>query len=527
MKVTCPPGFRTDMPPCASEPFWFYGENIRFKEGVPETIGLFAKLLNTTSGLQVQIALGGGTAEFYADKSVIIVGHGNTLTTVNYETGATADYTITPAESEGRWWFAPIEDTIIAARGSLNATVWAIDRATMGITALPNAPTGAIAGGVLGGILILAGTLSIGGVENKLIVRWSARRSDPSSSGTPSGPFGFEDWTVSDLNSAGEVPLEEGSTIVGGGVTELGFIVWTDTHTVLLTPRTDTYVFTDTKVSSRGLLANRAWIEADGRVWWYDQTMTLNVLDGGAAQQVPCTMRKVSVEMIDASNLDRCYMSTNLENSELILHYPDQSGDMRELVYNYGEDAWYPWSIDRLAFTDAHGERPMIGIDSDGYLWNHNLRETTPEATFWPSNDIWMEPGDPLPGGAPSAPGPTISATPAPEPYSFFLMTNRMSGENAALDSLRSRTVVIPFNDAVAPVTGEDGDPLIAAVQSYGTTDLDETPTVDRQELSAGEQLARLRAGGKFIQFIVAGIDVTTQFRFSAIDVEADGAGKR
>lgn len=527
MKIKCPPGFMTDNPPCGSEPYWFYGENVRFKDGLPETIGLFSKVLATGSGLQVQISLAGGTAEFYADSDLFLVGHGNTVTDVDWATGATGDHVISPAESEGRWWFAEIEDTIIAARSSLDATVWAIDRATLAITALPNAPTGAICGGILGGILLLGGTLSVGGVDNKLIVRWSARRTDPSSSGLPSGPFGFEDWTPSDLNSSAEIPLEDGSIIVGGGATSLGFIVWTDVHAELFTPRTDNYIFTNTPIAGRGLLSSKSWCEADGRVWWYDPTLTLNVLDGGAAQQVPCPMRKVSVEMVDFTDLDRCALTTNLEHGELVFHYPDQGGDMRQLVYNYRENAWYPWSLDRLVFTDAHSERPQIGIDSDGYLWNHNLRETTPETTFWPSDEIWMEPGEALPGTAPTAPSPVVSAAPVPEPYSFFLMTNRITGENITLEALRSRAVFAAYSEALAPVTGETGDTLIVAVQSFGSTDLDEAATVDRKELAAGEQLAQLRAGGKAVQFIVAGLDVTTQRRFAYLDVEADAAGKR
>jgi hypothetical protein len=519
MKIACPPGYRTDMPPVAPEPFWFYGENIRFRMGIPETIGLFTKAYSLLSGEIIAFPGIERTATLYGDANFLVLGASDRLEVLRWETGERATIMTPEVGDTGRWWFAATEQEIICGRSNLTGKTYAVKRSDLSTAVLPNAPTGGMGGGIVAGILVKAGTVGVAGDGPRMVVRWSARQTDPSSSGTPAGPFGFEDWTPSDVNASGEFLLDEGSEIRGGGSTQFGFMVWTDTRAILLAPRNDLYVFTKSTISLRGLLTSHSWTESDGRLWWFDQTRTLNFFDGGGARQVLNPMRHVSTEIIRDQDISLCFMSSDAENGEVTLHYPDRNGFFRELVYNYMEDAWYAFALNRISMTDAHGDRPTVGIDASGQVYFYDIREallpqiTVPIATFS------------LP--PPSLPDPQAGGLGDPEPFSFFLMTNWIAPPNAALESHRSRNVVVSHTLSNVPDVPATADELQLTVQSYGKLDLYETPEVDFDKRPVGKMLRELRAGGKMLQFILSASSIRTHLRFAPMDVDADGSGKR
>lgn len=518
MKITCPPGFRTDHPPVSPSPFWFHGQNVRFHKGMPETIGLFGKVLDAL-GDPITVATGGELVSMFSDESVVLFGYGNKILAVQYPGGTSRQFTFAEAGTGGRWWFVTTEDDIITGRSNLDGKTYVLSRADIfdfvedPVSLLANAPIGGKAAGIYGGILIKAGTTGVAGGDDRMIVRWSARRTD-----TPAAaPFGFERWTPDDESASGEYPIENGSRIVGGGSTDLGFVFWTDISMQILRPRTDTYVFTLAPLAQRGLLATDCWCEADGRIWWFDQTRTLNVFDGGAPRQIINPMSHVSVETIDEDALDGCYVSVDVKYAEIHLHYPGNDGVYRELVYNYVEDAWYPFVLDRVAMTDAHGIRPSIGITRGGDLYFYELRETIPSALVFPTEISFTPP--------PITTTPTPDIGP-PEDFDFFLMTNMIAGKNATMTSIRSRNVSLSHTYAVAPDSDET-DTIHVAVQSYGKMDIKEVPTVDTKELALGKILAPLRAGGKMLQYVIWGTGMTTMVRFGDLDVEADEGGEK
>jgi hypothetical protein len=517
MKVACPPGYKTDFPPLNSQPFWFYGENVRFRMGGPETIGLFTKAFNRLTGDLITFPGIQPSATLYGDANFLALGGNGEVTIIKWETGERVTIPMPEVGDFGRWWFAATETEIICGRANLSGKTYVINRSSLTAQILPNAPPGGMGGGIVSGILIKAGTDGFGGDDPRMIVRWSARRTDPSSSGGPAGPFGFEDWTPSDVNASGEFLLDEGSEIRGGGSTQFGFLAWTDTRAILLAPRNDLYVFTKSVISLRGLLTSHTWVESDGRVWWFDQTRTLNVFDGGGARQVVCPMRHISTENIQDSDISLCFMSSDAEQGEIILHYPDSTGFFRELVYNYMEDAWYAFALDRISLTDAHGDRPSVGIDRSGQVYFYDIREALlPSITA------------PYPGaGPPSSTSPYVGAPGMTEPYSFYLMTNWIAPQDATLESLRTRNVVVSHTRAQVPGDDTATDKLKLAVQSYGQMDLNEAPVVDFDERPVGQMLRELRAGGKAVQFILSASDIRTHLRFDPLDVEADVSGKR
>jgi hypothetical protein len=513
VKITCPPGYRADSPPVSSTPFWYFGENVRFRLGVPETVGLYTKLLNS-SDEHARVLLSGGIGDFYADKDLVMVGSGTKITVVDWVGQTTLELNLPDVGATGRWWFTSTERTIIAGRANNTGKTYTIDRSTLAVAPLPNAPDGGVGAGIVNGILVKAGTQGFAGDGPQLVVRWSARRTDASSTDPVLGPFGFEDWTPSDVNASGEFLLDDGSECVAGVATTFGFVVWTDTRTYLLQPRNDVYVFTLSKIAQRGILSPKAYGQADGRLWWWDASRTLNVFDGGAVRQVPNTIRHASVDRMDDVTLfDRCAVSVVPEYGEIILHYPDATLGMRELVYNYVDDCWYMFNLGRIAMTDAQGERAAIGIDSNGFLYFYDVREA-----------LAYDLTDP-----PFALAPPASAIDAdPEPFDFFLMTNHIAAANAALQSLRARNVFAAYT--VAAVTTDPplpADEISVTIRSWGSMDLRDPGISDEATNALGEQIFGLRAGGKRMQFIIHGQSFRSLVRLGEIDLEVEAGGEK
>jgi hypothetical protein len=487
---------------------------------MPQTVGLHARIMDTESGKPVDEGIpdligAGGTVDFHSDDDILILASGQQLVIMRWQSGDISTKTVDGVGETGRWWFSSTESEIIAGRSNFECQAISIDRQTAEITVIPNAPKGCVGGGITAGVLMFAGTESVGDTRPEMLVRWSARRGDPSSSGTEDGPFGFEDWTPSDRNASGEFRLENGSRIIAAGDTIFGFIVWTDTAAFEITGRTDVFIFAEAQISSRGILAPRAWGVADDRVWWYDHTRTLNVYDGGRPRQIPCPLRNSELERVPDDDLERVSMSVDLENSEISLHYPDDDGHMRELVYNYREQAWYVFALDRVNMTSANGPRPSVGMTGSGQLMFYDVREVLSEfreASAAPA---------PAPGSGRFRPRDT------PERFSFHIETNWLATESPAVQSFRARNVVLPHTFARGPSAHDEDDMIMLSVRGYGRLDLKEFPYVDTQLNSVGNMVYFLRVGGKAIQYVISGTDIRTFLRFRGIDFEADEGGKR
>ena len=189
---------------------------------------------------------------------------------------------------------------------------------------------------------------------------------------------------------------------------------------------------------------------------------------------------------------------------------------MRELIYNFREQVWYSFDLDRLTMSSPSDPRPSIGIDRLGQLFYFDLRELAPALLAELEDDEELS-ADPRPF-QPSA---------VPEPFSFFLDTNLFSAGNAAVQSLRTRNTVLSITYAKVPGTPAVNDEMSLSVLSYGRLDVDEAPVVDTHSNRIGKMSFPLRAGGKAMQFKISGENIQTFIRFGPIDVEADAGGKR
>lgn len=565
MFLAPPPGLNFDQPNVAPQAFWTLGTNVRFRLGAIETIGLSGRMLDVSD---TPVALPVPTAPYRklftspnSSFSQILAGSVDQLRLMEYDAGSTpvqgtryltADLTPTalpaaqdvlPNPSPGRvqippvWWFDDQDDVIVGARANVPDEPpysWDRNRTTpfAPITASdhPNntpenpvpptpVPLGSVGGGILNRILVLLGTQSFTNPDPRpeMTIRWSDR-------------FDFGQWTPSDVTISGELQLEGGSRIVGGGVVGFGVIAWTDKRMALLTETFDPdSVFSRKYIDGgRGLLANNAWCEADGSVWWIDEHRVLNVFDGGRPRQIPNPLKYGTIERLGDRQLARVYLEPNPEYSEVIIHYPDldETNPDAQIVYNYLLDAWSYWRLPRTGWHARVGSIPNVAINPGGDVYFHDLDLGLPEAyTTIPSDpDIPAATSQPLPQGAPrgnqgSVPPEFIEA------FDFQVWTNLVTTQEVTEKTWEMTR--IHADHLPLPTVGSEADGFYVRLIGYGEAQVESTLYQDFQFFTQGSNAKDFRVGGKALRIGVQGSQVKTVFRFAGFSVNPGDGGQR
>lgn len=544
MFVSPAPGLTLDTSPVSSSPRWLIGVNVRFRLDQPETLGLFGRAKDVNGD---QIILPSGPAPYRSvfvtpDTSTgqILFGSAAAVQLVDYDplstpaTGtrwrqtpltppgmaAAADVLPTPSAARVEvppvWWFSDQDDLIVGQRANvLGEPCYAWDRDRSNTFApLAGSPTGAVGGGIISRILVLLGATSFTDPDPSrfMTVRWSDR-------------FNFEDWTPNDINVSGELQLEGGSRIVGGGISSYGVVVWTDKRMALLTETFDPdSVFARRYVDDRGLLANRAWTEANGQVWFYDEHRVLNVFDGGRPRQIINPLKAATMERLSDAQTARAYLVPNPEYGEIILHYPAANANNpdRQLVYNYIMGVWYLWSLSRTGWHGKVGVIRNTAVDPDGRVWFHDLDNTLPEQYV-------IGPGNPNPASSDiirdTLENPVAPLASDVEPIDFGLITSLITMEDVtsvSWDLTRVHAEHLP-----APATGAETDGFDVVVTGYGEAQTESDIQQDWQTYVQGQNARDFRVSGKALQIGLYGTQVKTVFRFGGFTVTPGQGGAR
>lgn len=532
-----PPGLNLDRPLLASGAYWRAGKNIRFRLGLPETLGLFGPVRDA-AGVQQQMPNSPAIRTLFNSPSVsegqVLAASASAVYAFDFDTGSTpgtgtcwARSDVTPAglaavndvvsdpgvgriEIPPTWWFADQEDVIVGGRANVtDDPVYAWDRDTGAVmTPLAGSPTGAVGGGIMGRILVLLGCTSFTDPDPQryMTIRWSDR-------------FNFEDWTPSDINVSGEMQLEGGSRIMGGGVVSQGILAWTDKRMALLTETGDPdSVFARRYIDGgRGLMANRSWAEADGVVWWYDETRTLNRWDGGRPSQVHNTLRLGTLERASDRDMARAYMVANQEFREVILWYPTTDNDIcdQALVYNYDDDAWSLWALPRNAWAQRVGATRNWGVDDQGRVFQHDL-DTSIVAPWLPDLDDPVAKW-PAPVGTPMLTDIT--------PYDWFLQTNLVTTSEPTSEAYHLTRNLL--DHIPSPSADHTGDTFTMTVTGFGDDSITAQPYNDAQTIVQGQTWGDFRVGGKAIQITARGTGCGTVWRFGQRAASLGGDGER
>ena len=549
-RISPPPGVQTDLPPVNPGPFWAHGVNIRFRLAQLESVDLFGPVVDYTGA---PIVLDGSAIAdpLTIDKfrsffptpddavAIVLAATANRVSRLSFDpltppgspdvrwrvddvtpVGLPVAIDAVPNPSTGRiiipptWAFDDDDETVVAIRtNDVSVTPFSWDRSASVLAPLVGAPVGAVACGIVDRILILAGCESYTAPSPSrfMTVRWSAR-------------FDYTDFVPTALNESGELQLEGGSRIVGGGNTRFGFMVWTDKRAVVFIPTGDPASVFDRKYvdGSIGLLANKAWVEAGARVWYLGEDRNLYAYDGGPPRPIPNPLRMATIERVSDAQAARIYMVSHPEFNEVHIWYPDtadpafpQDDPNTALVYNYVENAWSLWRFDRTAYTQRFGIVSSMMIQSDG-TWLKHLDASLPAKYTVP-------PGMPV---SLQAPAPIAPLAAAVTPFSFACFTNIMTAPTVTEATWRLSRVHFDYM-AISAVGATDDITLRAT--GYGEARPDPPSLIeDAKTVPVGTLAVDLRVSGKGIQFGLVAEDVKTYIRLGGIAFTGeDESGER
>lgn len=530
------------------------GLNIRWRFQQLETLGLFGPLrkldgtaLTVTltsgqpvraiytaqSGAGIQILAGALNRIDLIDVDPASIPGGETRYRVN-QLGSALTPTVTetlPNPSLKRivvppvWWFAEQENVIIGQRAGVNESVRAwLRNPAAGFVELrdyaPTDPSGspslaapkkAVAGGILNRIAVLLGCVPFGGTgsgDELMSVRWSARGN-------------FELWNptiiidpvTGQANTAGGLQLDRGSRIVGGGFTGYGIAVWTDKAMAMLTETNNlATVFARTYIDGgRGLLANRSWCEADGQVWWMDEARALNVFDGGRPREIPNPLRRGTIDRVNEVATARIYMAANPEYGEVTIWYP--SGDSAEcdraLVYNYREEAWSVWGLNRTHWYQRQGIQEAVAVDLSGTVYAHDIGPACPNA-YRPDALLPLGPGTNC--GAGQAVGATNLS-----PITAFAEYGPMV-TNEAGDQTYSGTR-LTMSWLPLPAIGAESDEVKVTLMGFRDASVRDTRFEEEQDWTQSDTVKDYRVGGRSVSIRLEFNDIKTVYRLGYVDM--------
>jgi len=180
-------------------------------------------------------------------------------------------------------------------------------------------------------------------------------------------------WTPSTTNSAGDLRVGAGNTIVCAVNTKQEILVFTDGSLHSMQFVGAPYTFGLTTVGDNiSITSKNATATANNIVYWMgvDKFYTYS----GNVNTLPCDVHDYVFSDINLSQFSQVYAGTSEGFNEVWWHYPSKDSNVvdRYVVYNYQEQVWYYGTLGRSAWLDNPSRRYPIAA-TNGYLYIHEF----------------------------------------------------------------------------------------------------------------------------------------------------------
>jgi hypothetical protein len=398
-RIDMRPGIVMDDSPLAAEGGWIDGDKVRFRQGLPQTIGgwsavntdLFSGLcrglhawaafdagpriaIGTHTKLYASVAGGlyditpGGLAAGLADSLGTTAGGYGSST---YGTGTFGGTSALTEIFPRTWSFATWGEHLLACPRGQTIYEWSLDTGVVP-PAIVGCPTNVASIFVTAErILVACGCQPYGSVTfDPLLVRWSDQEINTS-------------WTPTAANQAGEYPLSQGGRVVRGLPSRKTNLLWTDTALYSMTYLGDPVLVYGFELlgSSCGLIGPNAAAEKDGNAFWMTPSGQFYSYSGGAPTPLVCPVQRYVNDNLNWLQSDKIYCSMDSANSEVWWLYPDSRDGTgnecsRYVAFNYAENTWVVGSFDRTAWIDAGVLQYPIAADSTGLVYYQEYGHT-------------------------------------------------------------------------------------------------------------------------------------------------------
>lgn len=200
-------------------------------------------------------------------------------------------------------------------------------------------------------------------VYDPLLVRWSDQEI-------------IDGWNASALTLSGQQKLASGSRIVGGCVSRMQNLIWTDTSLYAMRYLGDTeYVFGfDLIGTSCGLAGPHAFTERDGMALWMTPQGEFYIYDGSSPRQIPCTVSRYVFDNLVKSQLGAVWCGSNSQFSEVWWWYPDNPSAPelnKYVIYSLTENCWSIGTMARTAWIDKTNVNKPVAVSPEGLIYVH------------------------------------------------------------------------------------------------------------------------------------------------------------
>lgn len=197
--------------------------------------------------------------------------------------------------------------------------------------------------------------------QDPLVIRFSSQED----------PF---TWTPTATNTAGELRLGSGSTIVKAVETKREIVVFTDTSVYSLQFVGPPYTFGVQQISSNtSIMGYNSVVAVDDTVVWMGDSEFY--VYSGKTDVLLCPLKEYVFDDFNFDERDKVYAGLNSEYNEVTWFYPSASSNEndRYVTFNYKEQVWTYGMLSRTAWLD-HGVRTYPqAASTDHYLYNHEL----------------------------------------------------------------------------------------------------------------------------------------------------------
>ena len=221
------------------------------------------------------------------------------------------------------------------------------------------------------GTLLALGCVPYGGsAHDPLAVRWSDATV-------------IQNWTPSDLTTAGSLNVQNGSAIMTGVPTSNETLIFTESSVNSLKFIGGFEVFRLDEISNYvSLISTNAVVNVDSVVYWMGTNKFY--MYNGRVQTLPCTLDDHVFKNFNGAQTDQFFAGLNAEFHEIWWFYcsGDTSGSASEtidryVVYNYLDNIWFHGecddNFDRTAWSDSTTREYPQAASDDGFIYNHEF----------------------------------------------------------------------------------------------------------------------------------------------------------
>lgn len=170
-------------------------------------------------------------------------------------------------------------------------------------------------------------------------------------------------------NTAGDLRLSSGSSIIGAAKSRQEILVWTDTALYSMQFVGPPFTFAVNLINEgTGLIGPKAAVTSAQSIYWMSSTNFYAYT--GSVQKIPCSVHNYVYGDINLSQSFKTHAFTITEKSEVGWFYCSESATEidRYVIYNYEDNIWYYGQLERHAWLDS-GIENYPRATYNGYLF--------------------------------------------------------------------------------------------------------------------------------------------------------------